>query len=108
VEEFHGRVTSWLKVDAHAALDLITDLERLPLWNAAVDQLLERPTVVTVGAEWVTLMHPRRSPSWKSRSRVDNIDREHLRFAYTSRNEDGTPPTPSARGRSGLERAPRA
>jgi uncharacterized protein YndB with AHSA1/START domain len=91
VNEFHGDVTARVNAPADAVFDLVCDLDRLPAWNAAVEQIVERPAALVTGAEWVAVMHPRRSPAWKSRSRVDEIDRERRRLSYTSRNEDGNP-----------------
>jgi hypothetical protein len=44
-----------------------------------------------VGAEWVVKMHPNRAMTWKSRSSVQELDRDALRFAYRTVNEDGNP-----------------
>jgi uncharacterized protein YndB with AHSA1/START domain len=91
MNEFHGAATRRIAADPEAVFDLVTDLDRLPEWNATVDQITERPASLAVGAEWVAVMHPRRSPSWKSRSTVEDIDRDRRCFVYKSRNEDGNP-----------------
>ncbi len=44
-----------------------------------------------MGAEWVVVMHPPRLPRWNSRSRVEEIDRDRLRFAYRTQTDDGNP-----------------
>jgi uncharacterized protein YndB with AHSA1/START domain len=91
MNEFHGAATRRMAANPEAVFDLVTDLDRLPEWNATVDQITERPASLAVGAEWVAVMHPRRSPSWKSRSTVEDIDRDRRCFVYKSRNEDGNP-----------------
>jgi Polyketide cyclase / dehydrase and lipid transport len=63
----------------------------LPEWNDAIESVVERPTELAGGSEWVVKMHPSRLMTWKSRSRVDEFDREAMRFAYRTTNEDGNP-----------------
>ena len=70
--------------------DLVTDLDRLPEWNAAIEAVLDRPPELTEGVEWTVKMHPPRFPSWKSVSRVEALDRDNRRFVY-ERNADGNP-----------------
>jgi Polyketide cyclase / dehydrase and lipid transport len=91
MDEFHGSATARVGAHPQAVFDLICDLDRLPASNTAIEQIIERPAALTKGAEWVAVMHPRRVPPWKSRSRIEEIDRDRLRFSYTSRNEDGNP-----------------
>jgi uncharacterized protein YndB with AHSA1/START domain len=82
-----------VRVDAapQAVFDLITDVGRLPEWNAAIEAVVERPAALAEGAEWTIKMHPPRVPSWKSISRVEELDRHRFRFAYKTRNADGNP-----------------
>src|SRR5258708_6317990 len=91
MDEFHGSATARVGAHPQAVLDLICGLGRLPAWNTAIEQIIEQPAALAKGAEWVAVMHPRRMPPWKSRSRIGEIDRDRLRFSYTSRNEDGNP-----------------
>ena len=91
MREFHGTATASFDESAEAVFDLITDVDRLPAWNAAIEEVAERPTALTDGAEWLVVMHPPRVPRWKSRSRVEEIDQTTLRFAYETRNADGNP-----------------
>ena len=41
--------------------------------------------------QWTVNMHPPHVPSCGSVSRVEELDRHHLRFAYETRNADGNP-----------------
>jgi hypothetical protein len=91
MDGFHSSATARVGAHPQAVFDLICDLGRLPAWNTAIEQIIERPAALTKGAEWVAVMHPRRMPPWKSRSRIEEIGRGQLRFSYTSRNEDGNP-----------------
>jgi uncharacterized protein YndB with AHSA1/START domain len=91
MDEFHGSATARIRADADAVFDLITNLDRLPEWNRAIARIVERPARLVEAAEWVVVMRPPRAPSWKSRSRIEEIDRKQRRFSYTSRNEDGNP-----------------
>ena len=70
--------------------DLITDIERLPDWNPEIPKVIEVPSVLDVGAQWVVNMHAMAS-RWDSRSTVLEIDRDHGRFAYRSQSDDGNP-----------------
>ena len=48
-------------------------------------------TIELTGAEWIVKMHPSRMMSWKSRSTVEEIDRDAHRFTYRTVNADGNP-----------------
>ena len=85
MREFHGTATGRVDATPEAVFDVITDVGRLPEWNDAIESVTERPPALTEGAEWVVVMHPARMPRWKSRSRVEEIDRHALRFAYRTR-----------------------
>ena len=91
MQEIHGAASDRVEAAPEAVFDLITDIDRLPEWNNAIESVVERPTALTAGAEWVVKMHPNRAMSWKSRSSVQEIDRDALRFAYRTVNEDGNP-----------------
>jgi uncharacterized protein YndB with AHSA1/START domain len=91
MDEFHGHASVRVDATPQAAFDFITDVDRLPEWNAAIEAVLEQPHPLAEGAEWTVKMHPPRIPSWKSISRVEELDRHRLRFAYQTRNADGNP-----------------
>ena len=90
MKEFHGSASTRTDVMPYAVFELITDLGRLPQWKA-IEAVVERPPALAQGVEWTVKMHPPHVPSWRSVSRVDDLDRHQLRFAYESRNADGNP-----------------
>jgi uncharacterized protein YndB with AHSA1/START domain len=91
MDEFHGSASVRVDATPQAVFDFITDVDRLPEWNAAIEKVVERPPALGEGAEWTIKMHPPRTPSWQSISRVEELDRRHHRFAYRTRNADGNP-----------------
>jgi uncharacterized protein YndB with AHSA1/START domain len=91
MHEFHGRATTRIDATPQAIFDLITDIGRLSEWNTAIAAVVDRPPVLAEGAEWTVKMHPPHAPSWNSVSRVEQLDRHQLRFAYETRNADGNP-----------------
>jgi uncharacterized protein YndB with AHSA1/START domain len=91
MKEFHGRASARVDAAPQKVFDLLTDVDRLPEWNAAIEAVVERPPTLAEGVEWTVKMHPPRLPSWMSVSRVEELDRERLRFAYETRNADGNP-----------------
>jgi uncharacterized protein YndB with AHSA1/START domain len=90
MREFHGTATARVKAPADVVFDLITDLDRLPEWNRAVNRIVERPAALTPGAEWVVVMRPPGMPDWKSRSQVEEIQ-PGRRFSYRSHSDDSNP-----------------
>ena len=91
MDEIHGRASLQVDATPEAVFDLITDVDRLPEWNTAIETVLERPPALAEGTEWTVKMHPPRTPSWTSISRVEELDRRRFRFAYETRNSDGNP-----------------
>ena len=91
MDEIHGQASVRVDATPQAVFDLITDVDRLPEWNAAIEAVVERPLALAEGAEWTVKMHPPRLPSWQSISRVEELDRCRYRFAYQTRNADGNP-----------------
>lgn len=87
-----GRVSASRTIDAspHDAFSSITDLSRLPEWNAAITALIEQPERVEVGAQWVVEMHAL-GQTWNSRSVVETLDPIGRCFAYRSVTDDGNP-----------------
>ena len=91
VTEFHGSCRIDLAAPAHVVVDLLTDVARLPEWNAHVERVIEAPAgPLGEGVEWVVLMHAM-GRRWPSRSRVSVLDPEAMRFEHTSRSDDGNP-----------------
>lgn len=91
MDEFHGRASARIDAAPTAVFDLITDVDRLPEWNAALEAVVDKPPALIPGAEWTVKVHPRGIPPWNSISRVVEIDREGGRFAHETRNADGNP-----------------
>jgi uncharacterized protein YndB with AHSA1/START domain len=91
MQEIHGTATQTIAGSPDEAFRLITDLDRLPEWNRAIERVVEPATELAPGAEWTVKMHPSRGMSWLSRSRVEEIDRDGLRFRYRTWNADGNP-----------------
>jgi uncharacterized protein YndB with AHSA1/START domain len=89
MREFHGTATAFVDATPESVFDLITDIDRLPDWNAAIECVIEAPGPLVYGSEWVVVMHPRGLPRWKSRSHLEAINRDALRFAYRSQSDDG-------------------
>ena len=85
-----GRVSQVLPGEGSAAFRAITDLARLPEWNAKMTRVVALPEHFAVGAEWIVefAVFGRR---WKSRSRVESIDAGAMRFAHRTRTDDGNP-----------------
>jgi uncharacterized protein YndB with AHSA1/START domain len=90
MREFRGSATTEVKASATEVFQLITDVERLPLWNQAIRRIVERPATFTPGAEWVVVMRPQGMPPWKSRSHVEVIESD-ARFEYRSHSDDHNP-----------------
>jgi hypothetical protein len=91
MNEFHGHASLHVDADPTSVFDLITDVDRLPEWNRAIETVVERPDALAEGAQWTVRMHPPRLPRWGSVSRVEHIDRDGRWFAYETRNTDGNP-----------------
>jgi len=84
------RVTSPVAAPPEAVFDLITDLDRLPEWNAHMTGVVERPSVLTPGTEWVVEFRAL-GQTWRSRSRLETLEPERHVFAYRSGTDDGNP-----------------
>ncbi len=91
MRQFRGEASTIIDADPDAVFAMITDIDRLPTWNAAIEAVTDRPDALAVGIEWTVKMHPPRMPSWGSISRVVEMDRAERRFDYETRNADGNP-----------------
>jgi uncharacterized protein YndB with AHSA1/START domain len=58
MDEFHGRASVRVNASPQAVFALITDVNRLPEWNAAIEAVVERPSALAEGVEWTIKMHP--------------------------------------------------
>jgi uncharacterized protein YndB with AHSA1/START domain len=91
MQEIHGKASGDVTAAPDAVFRLITEVDRLPEWNRAIESVVEPAVELAPGAEWVVKMHPSRGMTWKSKSRVEEIDREARRFVYRTWNADGNP-----------------
>jgi len=76
--------------DPDQVFALLTDIERLPSWNTELTAVLERPSKLVPGAEWVVEMHAA-GMTWPSRTRVVALDPHARRFVYRSVSDDSNP-----------------
>jgi hypothetical protein len=91
VREIHDRAETTIDADANALFTTVTDLERLPDWNKAIERVIDRPRALTAGASWTVQMRPSRLMRWKSVSTLSELDGEARRFSYRTVNADGNP-----------------
>jgi uncharacterized protein YndB with AHSA1/START domain len=91
MREFHGTAGQHVDADPDDVFALITDIDRLPEWNAAIESVADRPGSLLVGDEWVVIMHPPKLPRWRSRSTTLAVDPDLRQFAYRTRTDDGNP-----------------
>jgi hypothetical protein len=91
VHEIHDTAQATLPVEASELFALITDVDRLPEWNAAIECVLERPAAVGPGASWTVQMHPHKLVRWKSVSTLQTLDAAEMHFQYRTVNADGNP-----------------
>ena len=68
----------------------VTDISRLPEWNAAITAVIQRPERLEVGTQWVVEMHAL-GQTWPSRSVVETFDPIGRCFAYRSATDDANP-----------------
>ena len=87
-----GRVSASriLDMPADDVFSAVTDISRLPEWNAAITAVLERPNHLNVGAQWIVEVHAL-GQTWHSRSQVETLDPIGRCFAYRSVTDDGNP-----------------
>jgi uncharacterized protein YndB with AHSA1/START domain len=68
----------------------ITDIDRLPEWNAIMRSVVERPAELVPGAEWVVELNAL-GQTWHSRSVLERFDPAQRRFEYRAGTDDGNP-----------------
>lgn len=93
IVEAVGSTSRHIDAAPRTVLDAITCVRRLPEWNAAIESVVEDPGPLKPQSQWVVLLHPNGWPRWRSRSTVDQIDRDAGRFSYTTQTDDGNPST---------------
>jgi uncharacterized protein YndB with AHSA1/START domain len=79
-----------IAADPDAVFAALTDVAALPSWNARMTAVVECPTELTPGSEWVVEFRVF-GRSWRSRSTLEALDRSARRFVHTSRTDDGNP-----------------
>jgi hypothetical protein len=72
------------------AFAVLIDLDRLPEWNAIMTRVVDRPSTLASGAEWVVEFSAM-GQTWRSGSRVEELDSAARVFAYRSGTDDGNP-----------------
>jgi uncharacterized protein YndB with AHSA1/START domain len=92
LSEFDGSASAVMDAPADDVFALITDVDRLPEWNAHIRRVLEPPShrPLAPGAEWVVQMQVA-GARWPSRATVMTCDASRRLFEHTSRTDDGNP-----------------
>ena len=84
-------LTESLPVAADDLFDLLIDINRLPEWNDAINHVVSGPGgVPREGDEGVVEMRAS-GRRWRSRSRAEQVDREHRLLVVRSQTDDGNP-----------------
>src|SRR5512140_2862584 len=90
-QHFEGAADSVVDAPAPDVFAALTDVDRLPTWNAHIARVLEAPAgPLAEGVEWVVLMSVV-GGTWHSRARVLVYDPATYRFEHISRSDDGNP-----------------
>jgi uncharacterized protein YndB with AHSA1/START domain len=96
--EFGGSVSADVDAPADDVFALLTDISRLPEWNARIRRVLEpAPAPLAPGVEWVVQMQMA-GARWPSRSTAVTHDPGRRLFEHTSRSDDGNPLTADGGG----------
>jgi uncharacterized protein YndB with AHSA1/START domain len=88
--ELHGSITETIGAPAAKVFALVSDIDRLPEWNAVITRVVERPAELTRDAEWVVELRAMGN-TWNSRSSVVEHDHGAMRFCYRTQTDDGNP-----------------
>jgi uncharacterized protein YndB with AHSA1/START domain len=83
-------VTATVAAAPDAVFALVTDIDRLPEWNAIIQRVVERPDRLVPDAEWVVELSAM-GRRWNSRSRAIEVMPDEGRFRYRSQSDDGNP-----------------
>ncbi len=59
MQEIHGTASGRVTAAPDAVFRLITDVDRLPDWNRAIEVVVAPAPDLAPGVEWVVKMHPR-------------------------------------------------
>lgn len=85
-----GSVTGSISRSPNHVFACLSDIDRLPDWNANITKVLDGPDAIIPGAEWVVEMKALGN-SWPSRSKVQEYDPTARVFGYRSCTDDGNP-----------------
>ena len=85
-----GSATNRIDADPDVVFAAITDIARLPEWNAVMSRVVEIPDELVPGAEWMVELALLGS-TVRSRARVLEIDPVARRFSHRSVSDDGNP-----------------
>lgn len=88
--DFEAHATATLNAPAEAMFERITNIARLPEWNAEIPEVHEAPSVVEPGAQWVVEIKAM-GTHWRSRSEAVEVDATRGVFRYRSVSDDGNP-----------------
>lgn len=93
LNRFSGQVTAEIDAPADRVFAALTDVPRLPDWNARIDRVLEPPTgAMAPGVQWVVRMRiPAPPASWPSRATCTSYDAQQRVFGHRSVSDDGNP-----------------
>jgi hypothetical protein len=80
------------RVDAspEAAFERVTDIARLPEWNAGITEVVEQPDRLLPGSIWKVRMRALGS-TWVSKSMLLELDERSRTFRYRSQTDDANP-----------------
>ncbi|HEX4978506.1 MAG TPA: SRPBCC family protein [Acidimicrobiales bacterium] len=88
--DFEALATTTVHAPPAVVFGRISDIERLPEWNAEIPEVHEAPAVMEVGAQWLVEIRTM-GTHWRSRSEAVEVDVERGVFAYRSVSDDGNP-----------------
>ena len=86
----HGTASALIAAPPATVFRAITDIDRLPTWNAIMHSVVERPSELVPGAEWVVEFNAL-GQTWHSRSVLETLDPTQRRFEYRAGTDDGNP-----------------
>ncbi|HEX2024014.1 MAG TPA: SRPBCC family protein [Acidimicrobiales bacterium] len=85
-----GSATRHAEAPADVVFAVVTDLAGLPAWNERITGVVEVPSTLEVGAEWVVgIKLP--GKRFNSRSVVLELDEARRRFVHRSKPDDDNP-----------------
>jgi uncharacterized protein YndB with AHSA1/START domain len=87
---YQAEITEALAAAPDDVFALLTDIERLPEWNAHIHHVIDAPPSLVHGAQWVVQMRAM-GTRWGSRSTAQTIDPETRVFTHKTQTDDGNP-----------------